>query len=115
MNEIEAAVSAIGKESRKNGKILKIEGVSENEEEVLLDVIRNRISISLHPGSRFPHSMCPEDLIKSLVLQRMAVINREKCAAAAAQGLSTVESPILKKMMKQFAEFGGSTGSGSDE
>ncbi|MCP4154301.1 MAG: hypothetical protein GY757_41640, partial [bacterium] len=62
LNEIEAAVSTIGKESRKNGKIFKIEGVSEDEEEVLLNVIRNRISISLHPGSRFPHSMCPEDL-----------------------------------------------------
>lgn len=115
LSEIEAAVHALGKEKRRNGKLLKIEGVSQEEQEVLLDIIRNRISLPLHPRSRLPHSMCPEDLIKWLVIQKMAVLNREKCAAAAVQGLSTVDSPLLKKMMKQIAEAGQSTGSGPDD
>lgn len=93
LDDIETAVNSAAIVSGEKEKVLKLE-------DHLSKIITKKLHLPLHPSSRIPHSMCPEDMAKYSALRKLAKLNPDKCADAAEKGIGTVDSPLLRKLMK---------------
>ncbi|MCP4154302.1 MAG: hypothetical protein GY757_41645 [bacterium] len=93
MDDIISAINSLG-------KALGEKETDPKSAQHLSDIVTKKIHIPLHPTSRLPHSMCPEDMVKFSALRELAGFNPDNCAKAVEQGYDTADSPLLKKVME---------------